>query len=225
MAWIDPVSTGRTTALIRVEGVDAWRGRSITITTPVDGPQTWTESRANVSLFVLQDEHGLTEREARAATLSAVTLWAQETGWGRHEWNWNVSNLHCASTDATGGDCVRFESDDERLQAFDRLADGVRAFWDRVDRIELAMRSLAAGGRLDPLLAPSGPWASFPADDARSIWDRVAGYLAQGSEEMPPNPYRTGDAPVRRVSRKRWSGGLILGALAAGAYLMQRRDS
>lgn len=215
MAWVEAVSTGRTTSEIRVEGRDAWRGRSVVMSSAVDGPQTWTQTRANVSLFVLQDEHGFTAQQARNATVPALVLWAQETGYGRHEWNWNPSNLHCRTRDASDGDCVRFASSAEKLQAFNALGDGVRAFWDRVDRIDLAMAHLKAGGNLDPLMPP-GPWARISSDDARALWNRVTGYLNASGDagELPANPYERGGGAVRR--RSGWTSGRV--ALAAAFF-------
>lgn len=95
--------------------------------------RSWTHSRWQVLRLVLRDVSGIDLSVASKAAAVLMCIPANETGWGRNEWNFNAVGMHCSSADAQ---CTEWPSDreDRRLAAYDDLPSGLRAFWRLYER-------------------------------------------------------------------------------------------
>lgn len=167
------------------------------------------------------------EASVRAASVAAV-LWANETGWGANEWNWNVAGMHCQERDA---ECVRFQNDsrDPSLTAYSGCVDGVSAFWALVrERYEQmlpefsfgqlsAVRGLQASG-----WTPEG--SRMTRSELVSIYTRVhrEGFSDAGRLELV-SPERQQTGAGEGGARRGRAGGVLL-MLAAAAALAASRE-
>lgn len=95
---------------------------------PSSDRRSWVMSRWQVLRFVLRDADGLDASTAGKAAAVLMAIPANETGWGRNEWNYNAVGMHCS---ASSPKCTEWPGDaaDPRLRAYDDLAEGLRDFW------------------------------------------------------------------------------------------------
>lgn len=175
------------------------------------GPHSWTLSRRAV-LYLTAIERGESDETAALMAKSAMVLWANESGWGRHEYRWNGWGCHCYAS----GDCMHFESGDPELAAFSDLHASAGKFWG----VALATTEVAALFRAGNPIAASrlvatsfGGGAVLPESDARSIWARIETYM--NTPELDPG--RPARASGRRSSGAlKWIVAGIAAALLVG---------
>ncbi len=86
----------------------------------------------------------VTPTQAAHAAAVLMCIWANESGWGANEWNYNGCGMHCGSGDA---ECTEWPGDaaDPRLAAYRDLAAAMRAFWRLVSHLSLGHLSVVGG--------------------------------------------------------------------------------
>lgn len=231
--WVEPERTGRATADVTIQGVDAMRGESWSGELVSTDRASWARSRAFLLGWAAR-ELGASELEARNAALVGLVQLANESGWGENEWRYNAAGVQCGS----GSLCQRFTSGGDReLRAYREPIAAARDFWAIVKR-----NTSAEGWRLflsgdlwawRPLWQRR-IWAPVLPRDANSIFRAARERLVNGRAELedalpllhalderdtysgPVNdPARAGREVGRR---RRRGGGLLLVAAAAAAY-------
>lgn len=209
--YVRPVATGRWEGDLRFVGERALRGQVVTLPRALDR-RAWVASRWLGLVFVLRDEHGLSELEANNAATVALVLCANESGWGVAEWRWNAGGLHCSRADR---ECMRFDNDSEVLAAFDDLQVFARRFLSllRENSGDEGWRLLRAGD-LWALRRVGHVW-SLPSERARaSIMRRVVAELEAA------NPSLRGQLPlVHEAPEDGGRGGARGGARRLGVVL------
>ena len=172
-----------------------------------DGPITWTQSRYSV-LYLCAIELGHEDAEAARMARSGMVVWANESGYGGHEYRWNGWVCHPYA----GVDKMVFSAGDPELAAFPNIEASVRKWWAVALEDPMVLGKFVAG---DPLAAVALTRTSFgggnvmPEDDARSIYTRISTYLSA------PEP---GAGPAPATPRARSSSGgkwLLAGAALA----------
>jgi len=119
-------NTGMTGAA-SIRGTARLSGQVLT-SVPSSDRRSWVMSRWQVLQFVLRDAEGLDAATAGKAAAVLMAIPANETGWGRNEWNYNAVGMHCT---ASSPQCTEWPGDaaDPRLRAYEDLAEGLRDFW------------------------------------------------------------------------------------------------
>jgi len=119
-------NTGMTGAAT-IRGAGRLSGQVLT-SVPSSDRRSWVMSRWQVLQFALRDAEGLDAATAGKAAAVLMCIPANESGWGRQEWNFNAVGMHCTASDPQ---CTEWPGDaaDPRLRAYDDLAEGFRDFW------------------------------------------------------------------------------------------------
>lgn len=157
----------------------------------VPDEQTWVRSRYAVSVLQ-QLAVGAEDQEARDISALGVAWWAQETGWGVNEWNWNPGNVKCSTegvqcmplVDHTSGANVMFES-------YGDLATGIDDYWLTVQSDSGDAWDQFTTGDVRALLtldASAYSAGSIGESDWRSIYQRVVNDLGQFPGGPIPDP-------------------------------------
>lgn len=175
MSYVDAENTGREgfTAPFSRTAPTVWEA-SVTFANP-DGPQTWTLSRGAalyLGAFALGNDDPTSKNMARAA----LVVWANESGWGRHEYRWNGWGCHCFS----GSDCMRFGRGDPELAAFRSIEASVAKWWEVALRNPDVAAQFRMGGAQAAIALSGTDFGSgrpYPRADAESILARVNRYL------------------------------------------------
>jgi len=155
---VDAVRTGRETSISMVIG-----GQTVSLNDIPPTREGWIMSRCWFAAEYLQRRRGLTGSGPYRVAAVSVVLWANESGWGESEWNWNAFGIHCipsASPPASGAPssppstdrCVRLSSGSETLRAYQNLLQGLDDFYSTADRLYPDFVSgLAVEGRVQSI--------------------------------------------------------------------------
>lgn len=100
-------------------------------------PAAWLRDRAGVLLAAL-DRRGIPWPVAKRAALAVLAHWANETGWGRGEWNYSLGNVRARGTPVPAGqlgwhgDAMLLRGGDDArpapYKAYESAADGVEDY-------------------------------------------------------------------------------------------------
>ena len=121
------VSTGRSGQTATIRGTGRLSGQVVT-TAASTTDVTWTHTRWQVLKFAVADAAEVTPQQAGYAATVLMCIWANESGWGANEWNFNGCGMHCSSGDAQCTEWPR-DGEDPRLAAYGDLAEAMRAFF------------------------------------------------------------------------------------------------
>lgn len=136
------VSTGRDGQVATIRGTGRLSGQVLT-TAASTSDVAWTVTRWQVLKFAIADATNVTPTQAAHAAAVLMCVWANESGWGANEWNYNGCGMHCGSGDAECTEWPRDEAD-PRLAAYRDLAAAMRAFWRVVSEVRATPEELAA---------------------------------------------------------------------------------
>ncbi len=136
------VNTGRNGQTATIRGTGRLSGQ-VVVTGTSATDVTWTVTRWQVLKFAIADANDVTPTQAAHAAAVLMCIWANESGWGANEWNYNGCGMHCGSGDA---ECTEWPGDaaDPRLAAYQDLAAAMRAFWRLVSQVRATPEELAA---------------------------------------------------------------------------------
>jgi hypothetical protein len=223
-------------ARVELRGELGLRGQVIDVELAADDEGSWARTRAYVLALVLREWFEATEIEARNAATVALIQWAQESGWGEHEYRFNGAGVGCG----TGATCMRMSHGDATLRAYATLLMSARDFWAIVRRNtndaqfnvflqgdDWAWRPLWQRRIWTPIVPREANALS------RAVRTRIANGRADVARLLPPShaftagdtyagpvsdPARVGDeVSTRRARRGRSKGGFGLLAVAAAA--------
>ena len=117
------VSTGRSGQTATIRGTGRLSGQVVN-TAASTTDVTWTVTRWQVLKFAVADAAEVTPQQAGYVATVLMAIWANESGWGANEWNFNGCGMHCSSGDAQCTEWPR-DGEDPRLAAYGDLAEAI----------------------------------------------------------------------------------------------------
>lgn len=196
MSVVSSLNTGRMGFTARFHRDSPLWDAEVTWSNPT-GPQSWTLSR-RAALYLSAIEIGSDDAQAARMAVSGMVIWANESGWGGHEYRWNGWGCHPFE----GADEMHFTAGDPALAAFATIEASAKKFWLVAMQDGAVANAFKAG---DPLAAVALTRTAFgggnvmPDADARSIYARIQMYMA--TTETP-----AGDGPPAAPARRASSG-------------------
>jgi len=181
------VLTGRSASLRFVVGGQAVELDNITATR-----EGWILSRCWATAEYLERSRSLTGHAPYRAAAIAVVLWANESGWGASEYNWNAGGIHCVPTAmaAPGSEpvnpgvnesCIQFASGREDLRDYNDFLGFVTDYFNVAERLHRGYLEETSDGSLPTiqLLQRAGYSGTvLTQQELVSIYRRIYGTLS-----------------------------------------------